>query len=119
MKAGASRPIDRGSDAAPDNFTLKDVTSGRTTTLYGYQGRKAIVLVFLGNECPVGNLYVPRLIELNREFRTKGVVFLGINSNAHETEKDIARFVVETEIDFPVLKEPETRWPTRPGGANL
>ena len=33
--------------------------------LYGYQGRKAIALVFLGNDCPVVNLYVPRLIELN------------------------------------------------------
>ena len=81
----AELPIDRGLMQRLSNFTLKDVTSGRSHTLYGYQGRKAIVLVFLGNECPVGNLYVPRLIELNREFRKKGVVFLGINSNAHET----------------------------------
>ena len=58
-----------------------------------YQGRKAIVLVFLGTDCPVGNLYVPRLNELNREFRKKGVVFLGINSNAHETEQDVAKYV--------------------------
>ena len=46
------------------------------------------------------------LIELNREFRKKGVVFLGINSNAHETEKDVAKFVAERGIDFPVLKDP-------------
>ena len=63
--------------------------------------------MFLGNDCPVVNLYVPRLIELNHEFSKKGVVMLGINSNAHETEADIARFVKETGIDFPVLKDPQ------------
>ena len=105
-EADSNLPIDRGLMQRFSNFTLKDVTSGRTTTLYGYQGRKGIVLVFLGNDCPVGNLYVPRLIELNREFRTKGVVMLGINSNAHDTEKDVARFVRESGVDFGVLKDP-------------
>ena len=88
------------------NFTLKDVTNGRSLMLYGFQGRKAIVLVFLGNDCPVVSLYVPRLIELNHEFSKKGVVMLGINSNAHETEAEVAKFVKETGIDFPVLKDP-------------
>jgi peroxiredoxin len=105
-EADSNLPIDRGLMQRFSNFTLKDVTSGRTTTLYGYQGRKGIVLVFLGNDCPVGNLYVPRLIELNREFRTQGVVMLGINSNAHDAEKDVARFVRESGIDFGVLKDP-------------
>jgi hypothetical protein len=102
-------PIDRGLMQRVANFTLKDVASGRTLTLYGYVGRKAIVLVFLGNDCPVGNLYVPRLIELNRQYRSQGVVFLGINSNAHETEKDVAQFVRAAGIDFPVLKDVENR----------
>jgi peroxiredoxin len=99
-------PTARGLMQRLSNFTLKDVKSGRTHMLYGYQGRKAIVLVFLGTDCPVGSLYVPRLNELDREFRTKGVVFLGINSNAHESEKDVARFVAERGIEFPVLKDP-------------
>jgi len=98
-------PIDRGLMQRLSNFTLKDVTTGRTLTLYGFQGRKGIVLVFLGNDCPVGNLYVPRLIELNHEFAKKNVVMLGINSNAHETADEVARFVKETKIDFPVLKD--------------
>ncbi len=89
------------------NFTLKDVTKDRSLMLYGFQGRKGIVLVFLGNDCPVANLYVPRLVELNKEFSKKNVVLLGINSNAHETEADVAKFVKETGIDFPVLKDPQ------------
>jgi len=99
-------PLDRGLMQRLSNFTLNDVKSGRTHTLYGYQGRKAIVLVFLGNDCPVGNLYVPRVIELEKEFRKQGVVFLGVNSNAHETANDVAHFVGERGITFPVLKDP-------------
>jgi peroxiredoxin len=102
---GTELPLDRGLMQRLSNFTLKDVTDGRSLMLYGFQGRKGIVLAFLGNDCPIVGLYVPRLIELNKEFSKKGVVLLGINSNTHETEADIARFVKETGIDFPVLKD--------------
>ena len=64
---------------------------------------------FLGNDCPVGNLYVPRLIELEREFRKKGVVFIGINSNAHETAAEVAKFVADRGIEFSVVKDPENK----------
>jgi peroxiredoxin/mono/diheme cytochrome c family protein len=99
-------PVDRGLMQRMSNFTLQDVTSGRNLTLYGFQGRKGIALVFMGTDCPVGNLYIPRLIELNHEFARKGVVMLGINSNAHEDAPEVARFVKERGIDFPVLKDP-------------
>ncbi len=105
--AGPALPVDRGVMQRASDFTLKDVNRGRSVRLYGYQGRKAIALVFLGNDCPVVSLYVPRLIELNREFSKKGVVLLGINSNAHETEAEVAKFVKDMGIDFPVLKDPQ------------
>ncbi len=100
-------PLNRGMMQRISNFTLSDVTTGRSTMLYAFQGKKAIVLVFLANECPVVNLYVPRLIELNKEFSKKGVVMLGINSNAHETDAEVAGFVKDRGIDFPVLKDPQ------------
>ncbi len=105
-KPGSELPIDRCLMQRLSNFTLSDVTSDRSTTLYGYQGSKAVVLVFLGNDCPVGNLYAPRLVELNREFRKQRVVMLGINSNAHETAQDVAKYAREVGIDFPILKDP-------------
>ena len=98
-------PLDRGVNQRVADFTLEDVTTDRAVSLYSFVGKKAIVLVFLGTDCPVGNLYVPRLIELNKTYRGKGVVFLGINSNAHETKQDVAKLVRETGIDFPVLKD--------------
>ncbi len=101
----SSLPLDRGVNQRVADFTLKDVATDRSISLYSFVGKKAIVLVFLGTDCPVGNLYIPRLIELNDAYRGKGVVFLGINSNAHETDKDVAKLVRETGIDFPVLKD--------------
>jgi peroxiredoxin/mono/diheme cytochrome c family protein len=102
----AELPVDRGLMQRLSNFTLDEPATGRSYTLYGYQGRKAIFIVFMGNDCPVGNLYAPRLNELYNEFRKQGVVFLGINSNAHETGKDVAKYVAEHGIQFPVLKDP-------------
>ncbi len=65
-------PVDRGLMQRVADFTLEDVVTGRPISLYSFIGKRAIVLVFLGTDCPVGNLYVPRLIELNRAYKTRG-----------------------------------------------
>ena len=102
-------PVDRGVMQRVADFTLDDVATGRPVSLYSFVGKRAIVLVFLGTDCPVGNLYVPRLIELNREFKGDGVIFLGLNSNAHEDREQVAKYVKETGIDFPVLKDVQNK----------
>jgi hypothetical protein len=80
---------DRSVGQRLSDFTLEDAASNRPISLYSFVGKKAIVPPSWGRT-PVSNLYVPRLIELNRHYRAKGVVFLGNNSNAHETQKDLA-----------------------------
>jgi len=87
------------------NFRLKDVATGREVSLYGNRGKLAVVLVFLGTDCPVGNLYVPRLVELNKAYEGRRVVFLGINSNAHDTVEEVAAHAREHGLNFPVLKD--------------
>lgn len=87
------------------NFTLKDASTAKPTSLYSYRGKRAVVLVFLGTDCPVANLYAPRLAELNKAFRDRGVQFLGINSNAHDTPQQVAAHAKEHTLDFPVLKD--------------
>lgn len=104
-RAAEPLPIGRGVGQRVSDFTLEDV-SGRPVRLYGFAGKKAVVLVFLGTDCPVANLYVPRLVELNQQYKDKGVVFLAINSNAHETKDDVAAHAKEHGIDFRVLKDP-------------
>src|SRR5438132_1663407 len=53
-------------------FRLKD-TVGRDVGLADFEAKKAIVVVFIGTECPLVNLYVLRLAELQREFGPRGV----------------------------------------------
>ena len=50
-------PVNRSIGQRLGNFTLRDAVSGRDVTLYGYAGKRAVVLVFLGTDCPLANLY--------------------------------------------------------------
>ncbi|MBV8554227.1 MAG: redoxin domain-containing protein [Planctomycetaceae bacterium] len=102
----AEAPIDRGIGSRLPNFTLKDAVTGKPVTLYqDYLGRRALVIVFLGTDCPLGNLYVPRLAAMSRAYRDKGVAFLGINANAHEAAEQVAEHARTFGINFPVLKD--------------
>ena len=91
----------------PD-FTLK-TAAGDTVRLYGFarDKKKAVVLVFTGATCPVGDVYLPRLAEMARSYESKGVVFVAINSNSGETAEAAAAHAREHGITFPVLKDPK------------
>ncbi len=67
---------------------------------------KAItVITFLGNECPVARSYAVRLEELAKEFTTRGVRFVGINSNPHDSELELRRFTQDLALSFPFVKD--------------
>ncbi len=87
------------------DFALKD-SQGRKVSLADFADSKAIVVVFVGTECPVNNLFMPRLAELDREFAPKGVQFLGINANRQDTPERIAAHAKKYALPFPVLKDP-------------
>src|SRR5579883_2891536 len=86
------------------NFTLDD-TAGRPWSLEGQKDKKAVVVFFLGTECPINNAYAPRLGELYEEFHKEGVAFVAVNSNCHDTAVRIAAHAREHGIPFPVLKD--------------
>jgi peroxiredoxin len=66
---------------------------------------KAVVVVFIGTQCPVNNAYMPRLNELNREYRNKGVQFVAINANEHDTIDAIKAHAAKFKLTFPVLRD--------------
>jgi peroxiredoxin len=66
---------------------------------------KAVVVLFLGTECPVNNAYAPTLAAMAEKFGTKGVVFVAINSNSQDDIAAIAKHAREFGIPFPVLKD--------------
>jgi len=71
-----------------------------------WKDKKALVVVFLGAECPLAKLYGRRLAELDQRYHEKGVQFVGINSNQQDTLTDMAHYARVHKIDFPLLKDP-------------
>jgi peroxiredoxin len=86
------------------DFSLADV-DGRVHSLYGFKDKKAIVIVFVGTQCPIANLYVPGLIDLHKKYGEKGVQFLAINSNDQDTLEAVVAHARERKVPFPVLKD--------------
>ncbi len=66
---------------------------------------KAIVLAFIGVDCPLANLYIPRLIEMHQAYADKGVQFLAVYPNRPETLEHISAHAYERSVPFPVLKD--------------
>jgi len=85
-------------------FTLSDHL-GTKHSLDDWENSKAIVIVFLGTECPLANLYATRLVELTRRYNPKRVQIVGINANGQDTLLEIGHYARIHNVDFPLLKD--------------
>ncbi len=84
--------------------SLRDL-KGNLRPLHDFRGNRAVVLAFVATECPLANLYTPRLIELAERYRARGVLFLAVYPNAHDTLDLVAAHAYDRDIPFPVLKD--------------
>jgi peroxiredoxin len=88
------------------NFTLTDPRNQERIQLNGLKDQKAIVVLFLGTECPINNAYLPRLAKLHQEFAERKVQFVAINSNRQDPAERVAEHARKFAVPFPVLKDP-------------
>jgi peroxiredoxin len=89
---------------APD-FSLPGV-DGQNHTLPNGKQTRAVVVAFLGTECPlVVNLYATRLVALAKEFQSRGVEVIGIDANAQDSLDDMKAFADHQQIRFPFMKD--------------
>ncbi len=102
----AAPPVEKGPRTGypVPNFTLKD-TTGKAHSLSDYKDSKALVVLFLGTQCPINNAYAPRLAELHKTYSPRGVQFLAVNANHQDTPEMVATHAREHKIPFPVLKD--------------
>ena len=82
-----------------DGFAPKS-PSGKEYHLNDFK-QEALVAVFLGTECPMAKLYVPRLAQLAREVDKCRVAFLGIDSNRQDSSKRSRPSPRDTRLIFP------------------
>ncbi|MBI3272249.1 MAG: redoxin domain-containing protein [Planctomycetes bacterium] len=102
-----------GSGAAVDDaplggkvkrFTFFDFRYGERS-LDDFKDRKAFVLVFATNACPIAARYLPRLAELERTYRPRGVQFLAVNEGRGETVVELCAAAVDAGLEFPAVKD--------------
>lgn len=74
----ASAPYKAGDQIT--DFNLKNV-NGEMVSLMQFADAKGFIVVFTCNTCPVVKKYDQRIIDLNKEFSSKGFPVIAINSN--------------------------------------
>lgn len=84
-----------------ENFSLPD-TNGKMQSFDDLKGKNGAVVAFLSAQCPVVKAYNERINQLAAEYQSKGITFIGINSNATESLDWVKSHAAEN-YKFPVL----------------
>jgi peroxiredoxin len=82
---------------------------GKVHHLSDFKESQAIVMVFVGTECPLVRAYSPRLNQLAADYADQKVTFLGVDSNRQDNLEEIKAFARQFKIAFPILKDNENR----------
>lgn len=99
LEVGARVPEFRGSTLDGSGFSLDE---SREKNL-------AVAVVFISTVCPYSNYFNGRMKELSADFRKRGVVLIGINSNASETADEARHHARKNGHTFPILKDSDNR----------
>jgi hypothetical protein len=89
----------------PRGAALRDVRGNRRA-VHDFTGYKALVLAFVGADCPISNLYLPDLVKREKVYRKKKVQFLAVYPNEGEDLDQIAGHAYDRDLPFPALKDP-------------
>ena len=109
LLAGPSAALSFADEKSPlgkqiAGFSLDDYR-GKAWSLEDFKESKALVVAFVGTECPLVANYAARLQKLADEHQAAGVAFLAIDSNQQDSLTELAHFARTHKIEFPVLRD--------------
>jgi len=87
------------------DFTLPAAAGGKTHSLYEFEGKKAVAVIFIATQCPYSNAFNHVMAKLAREYADRGVAFVGINANKTEPSARVADHARAQNLGFLVLKD--------------
>lgn len=90
-------------DPAPA-WTLKDL-NGKSVSLSDFKG-KVVVLDIWATWCPPCRAEIPHFIELQNEFKDKGVTIVGMSVDS-TGPADVAKFVQTNGMNYPIVMADE------------
>jgi peroxiredoxin len=88
-----------------ENFELADFR-GKEFKFDDLKQSKAVVVVFVGVECPLVAQYAGRLQELADKYAASGVALVAIDSNQQDSLTELAAFARKHKLEIPMLKDP-------------
>ena len=83
---------------------------GKEFHFYGLAGKKAVVFYFLGADCPIAKLSLPKLATLAKKYEAKGVAFVGINPNGSETTAQTLAAAKAAGVTFPIFADRQQKF---------
>jgi len=90
-------------------------TEGKVHTAAEWDGKRAIVLLFVTTDCPLSNGYVPEFNRLANAYAGQGVVFYAVQGDATIAAGEVRRHVKEFGYGFPYLFDPQESLATYTG----
>ncbi|MFM7040041.1 MAG: redoxin family protein [Planctomycetaceae bacterium] len=78
---------------------------GLNRQLQDFGEAKAVVLTFTSTTCPLVRRSFPKLVELYREYRDRGVVFAAVNVGAQDTIRAMASQAIELDVPFYFVRD--------------
>jgi peroxiredoxin len=94
--------------AVREAFSLHD-TAGAARSQQEWQGKKAIVLLFLATECPVSNYYSPEFTRIAKSYADRGVLVYGVHSDPAVSASEAEQHSQEFGLKFPILLDPQQK----------
>jgi len=93
-------------------FSLVNAVDGKTYPFQPADGKISVVF-FTCNQCPYAKAFEPRLIEIAKQYQTKGVVFYAIDPNdenrySEETLANMKDRAVSKGYPYPYLKDADS-----------
>ncbi len=107
LAASASPAVEIGAPAPDFRLTALD---GKPISLAdAAKTHKAVVVMFIATKCPYSNAYNDRMKSLAAAYESKGVLFVGINSNDTEPEQEAREHARAHGHTFPIAKDPSNK----------
>ncbi|MCS7021052.1 MAG: redoxin family protein [Gemmataceae bacterium] len=85
--------------------------------LPGPESCKAVVLIFIGYDCPISNAYAPEIARLRKEYEPKKVAFCMVYADADLTKEAARKHAKEYGYSSPAILDPQMKLARKVGAS--
>lgn len=88
------------------SFTALDL-AGKPVDPFAEKNAAATVLIFVSNDCPIANRYIPEMRRLRNTYAARGVNFWMVHADPAETPAAIRDHDRQFDLTIPALRDPQ------------